>query len=205
MRDDDTKSKSWKDKLEGLLFEEDMSQQTASESAEVPVTAPEPPPAVPAALPDASSGLDLAVIYREAGINDEPFATPEQVLELQSTFADLPAEVQRQKVLKTLASFKVDAAHVAANTRQKMQAVENYIRSIRTDGTTTIDTSNQTIEEMQKQIDACKQRIMETQSLLDKVSREGQGAVRKLQGVLDFLGVAAPAAEPPSPQRRKDR
>jgi hypothetical protein len=192
------KDKSWKDKLSNLIFESDSAEEadpnTGQASAELSPPLASDPTDTGVPLPAAGSGLDLAAIYSQAGIKDEAFATPEQVLELRKTFADLPAEVQKQKVSKTLTSFKVDMTTVAGNTQQKIAAVERYINSVRQEGVATIDTSNQTIEELQKQIDTCKQRIIETQTLLDRISREGQAAISDLQGVLAFLGVQnAPA------------
>jgi hypothetical protein len=196
----DEKEKSWKDKLSNLIFESDESGESSAKddrpSAEAEISTPQAPDSSPATLPAGDAGLDLPSIYSQAGITDEEFATPEQILELRKTFSDLPGEVQKQKVLKTLTSFKVDVATVALNTQQKITAIEKYVNGVRQEGISTIDTSNQTIEEMQKQIDACKQRIIETQTLLDRVSREGQAAISDLQGVLAFLG--APASTPPA-------
>lgn len=209
--EDEPKDKSWKDKLEDLLFEDDGASATTSEpAADVAEDISKSPPSFGGvgdssivAMPSGEESLDLAAIYREAGIEDQQFATPEQVMELKSTFADLPAEVQRQKVLKTLGSFKVDVSRVAFNTQRKIAAVEEYVSGVRTSGAATIDTSNQTIEELQRQIDECKKRIMETQTLLDKVSREGQAAVTKLRAVLDFLGVVPASAETIPPAKGK--
>jgi hypothetical protein len=196
----DEKEKSWKDKLSNLIFESDESGESSATderpSAEADISTPQAPNSSPTTLPSGDTGLDLPSIYSQAGITDEEFATPEQVLELRKTFSDLPGEVQKQKVLKTLNSFKVDVATVALNTQQKITAIEKYVNSVRQEGISTIDTSNQTIEEMQKQIDACKQRIIETQTLLDRMSREGQAAVSDLQGVLAFLGVQNPSMPP---------
>ena len=204
----DEKEKSWKDKLSNLIFENDQGAEpeAPADGAMVDASLAGMPPAEGAAatLPASDAGLDLAAIFRQAGIVDEEFATPEQVLELRKTFADLPGEVQRQKVLKTLTSFKVDVATVAANTQQKIAAVEKYVSGVRQEGVSTIDTSNQTIEELQKQIDACKQRIIETQTLLDRLSREGQAAIADLQGVLAFLGVQGSGAQgTPPPVKHK--
>jgi hypothetical protein len=209
---DDNKSKSWKDKLGDLLFEEDQTSEDAT--AAIPTSGitddsavSSAPTEFTAAIPGTAAmpgeGLDLAAIYRNAGIQDEQFATPEQVLDLKRTFADLPAEVQKQKVLKTLTSFKVDAAKVSDNTLRKIAAIEKYVSSVRAEGTTTIDTSNQTIEELQKQVDACKKRIIETQTLLDSVSRESQSAIAELRAVLDFLGVTASPALPTTEGKTK--
>ena len=196
----DEKDKSWKDKLSNLIFESDESGESIAPddkpSAGSESATPQAHDSGSVTLPSGDTGLDLPGIYSQAGITDEEFATPEQVLELRKTFADLPAEVQKQKVLKTLTSFKVDVATVTANTQQKIAAIEKYVNGVRQEGVSTIDTSNQTIEDLQKQIDACKQRIIETQTLLDRLSREGQAAVSDLQGVLAFLGAQNPSTPP---------
>jgi hypothetical protein len=203
----DDREKNWKDKLSNLLFENDeAAEPTIPADGTSADFQAEPVPsagAAPVTLPAGDAGLDIPSIYREAGISDQEFATPEQVLELRKTFADLPGDVQKQKVLKTLTSFKVDVATVASNTQQKIAAIERYVNGVRQEGVSTIDTSNQTIEELQKQIDTCKKRIIETQTLLDRLSREGQAAIADLQGVLAFLGVQSAAAQStPAPKKK---
>ena len=208
MKEEEPKEKSWKDRLGDVLWEADPpSAEALPEALHLDAAATTPTRishTLESQLTDpgvstGSEGLDLASIYRDSGIEDQQFATPEQVLELRNTFADLPAEAQRQKVLKTLASFKVDVAKVAYNTQRKISAIEQYVTGIRPECAATIDTSNQTIQEMQLQVDACRKRILDTQKLLDGVSREGQAAIGKLQGTLDFLGVPAPPVEAAMP------
>ncbi len=200
------KGKSW---ISNLLFEDEgRASESPAESSdtfepELPVS--EPVIAPVAARPEAIGGgkasdgalLNLKEIYRSAGIAENPFATPEQVMELQATFSDLPVEMQKQKVLKTLGSFKVDVQAIVDNTRAKTSALGSYLQGIQTDAQNTIEASNQTIAQLQEQIDACRSRITEAQSLLDQTQAHCGREISRLKEVLDFLGATASLDAPP--------
>jgi hypothetical protein len=202
------KGKSW---ISNLLFEEDHSQQEGSPEEAVPLD-PEPVrpvlPALRSTPPEAekrmavtdSSALNFGEIYKQAGIPENAFATPEQVLELQATFSDLPLEMQKQKVLKTLSSFKVDVSSIVENTQAKTAAITNYLQGIQSDAQSTIEASTQAIDQLQAQIDSCRSRITEAQSLWDQTKTQCGREISRLKEVLDFLGI--PASFDASPDRR---
>ncbi len=207
-----SKEKSWKDKISGLIFEED-SEEAATLAPNVPAHDTssfldqkkpwEDTAAAAGAIAtntiertvisgtNTTAVINTAEIYRSAGIAQDTFSTPEQVMELQSTFSDLPLEAQKQKVLKTLASFKVDINSVTENTQAKMAAMERYLKGIQAEAQSTIDTSGQTIVQLQMQINECRTRIAEAQSLMDQTTQQCQKEIDRLKSVLDFLGVSS--------------
>ena len=204
--DEKSKDRSWKEKISNLIFEENardenLQEDASSEDNDAPYSSPPIKPAETLVrkqeessrpIPTAESDLQLNLkeIYHKAGIQESSFATPEQVLELQATFSDLPLDLQKQKVLKTLASFKVDINAVVDNTRAKATAIRNFLSGIQTGAQSTIETSNQTIGQLQAQMDACRQRITEAQALLDQTTNQCRREMSQLQGVLEFLGVS---------------
>lgn len=207
-----SKEKSWKDKISGLIFEED-SEDMATLSPNIPThdkssfldqkkswedtaavsetTATTATERTSISSADSTAVINAAEIYRSAGIAQDTFSTPEQVMELQSTFSDLPLEVQKQKVLKTLASFKVNINSVTENTQAKMKAMERYLQGIQAEAQSTIDTSGQTIVQLQLQINECRTRIAEAQSLMDQTTKQCQKEIDRLRSVLDFLGISS--------------
>jgi hypothetical protein len=219
-----SKEKSWKEKISGLIFEEDGSE----ENREYPLPQlEEKRPAIgtqkvieetspmmetitaanadrkSTSPADANIAINTTEIYRSAGIVQDSFSTPEQVMELQSTFSDLPLELQKQKVLKTLASFKVNIDNVIENTRSKITAMERYLKGIQAEAQSTIDTSGQTIVQLQMQMDECRQRIAQAQSLMNQTTGQCRQETDRLQSVLDFLGVSFPKSRESIEDQRK--
>lgn len=153
--------------------------------------------AAPSPVP--SGEIDFQAIYQQAGIPVAAF-TVEQTLDMLAKLpADLPLDTKRQMLKVTISSMGTaigaTAESIVTDATRKLSALSGYADSAAKRTKEYVNSTEQEIIELQKQIDEKKASIQKTMSALEQISTACHNEADRLDDVLEFFSLDIPPSK----------
>lgn len=212
-----SEKKNWGDKVVGWFIEqEEEASPKSAEEVLAEVEAGEPAAAAPApvklegevaaaaAAPGPGGGFDFAAVYRAAGISPEAQDRVQKAIALlQELPPDSPGAVKRQIVEASLKAFGYPVEQIVEAGETEIRALEAFIDLGERNIATTVEKSNERIEELTAEIAMIKEKLeqkLSAQKALGEHCNEQKERVRQVLGFFggeDTAGGVAAASPPP--------
>ncbi|BCM94337.1 hypothetical protein IAD21_06244 [Abditibacteriota bacterium] len=148
-----------------------------------------------AALPatDANTPLDFAAVYRAAKLPEENFGAEQMIEMLVSLPAELPLDTKRATVRAMLGTLgKTTGATpetLVADASRKLAALNSFAQFMEKKTTDSIAQNEQTIAELQAQIEEKRTAILNARNGLTRVMKDCELESDRLDDVLEFFSL----------------
>lgn len=168
----------------------DPSQPGKSDGNSVPqLISPNLVSSRPAAA--APGTVDLAEIYRQAGLPAVPLSAERIRDMLARSPADLSAATKRQMMLEMLNTLGTPVGatidSIIADATSKISALNNHIATAKADADRLIADAQSEIANLKKEIEEKRQEADRARREQEDTDRECRAEVKRLNDVLDFL------------------